>query len=380
MSIAPDDSYLTVMSPSDVKFDNHKAIANKVAKLYELEGNGFVGFMSGTRIVSFSNYATKIYSCGSWLKFVHLTSGKLKLTNARFCHVPNCPMCQWRRTLVWRAKFLTVLPKIREAYPSHRWVFLTLTLKNCKVEELKQTVQHMSQSYKRMRALADYPFEGYIRSLEVTRAWDWYDRDRNFLGRHGTKWYYDSKEGDKHEWTAEPTDYVHPHYHVLALVPASYFSGSKYVKQDRWSEMWGQSLRVDYKPIVHIQTIKAKKGTIAIAPEELEQDDTGIVKGICETMKYTVKEQDLLGLFSKDDHNNSHWLKLITEQLYLLRRIEYSGILKEFGKEVKIEENDNENLIKGSEEKSSNEEIEKELIFRYRVELEKYVLSNSHRG
>jgi len=373
MSVAQSEGYLTVMSPSDVKFDNHKAIANKVAELYELEGNGFVGFMSGDRVVSFGGYATKIYSCGSWLKFAQMQSGKLKLINARFCHVPNCPMCQWRRSLVWRAKFLSVLPKIREAYPSHRWVFLTLTLKNCKISELKQTIQHMSKSYNRMRALADYPFEGYVRSLEVTRAWDWYDRDRNFLGRHGTKWFYQSKEGDKHEWTAEPTDYVHPHYHVLALVPASYF-GKAYIKQDRWSEMWGQSLRADYKPIVHIQTIKAKKGPIAIDPAQLQNDDSGIVKGICETMKYTVKEQDLLGLFSKDDHNNSHWLKLITEQLYLLRRIEYSGILKEFGKEVKIEENENENLIKGSEENSSTEEIERELIFTYRRELEKYVL------
>lgn len=375
MSSAQDESYLTAISPDDVKFDKHKAIANKVADLYELEGDdGFLGFYSGERLISFEGYANKINSCGSWLRFAEMSSGKLKLINARFCHTPNCPMCQWRRSLVWRAKFLSVLPKIREAYPSHRWVFLTLTLKNCKISELKQTVQHMSQSYNRMRKLADYPFDGYVRSLEITRAWDWYAQDGTFLGRHGTTWFYESKEGDKQSWTAEPTDYVHPHYHVLALVPASYFSGAKYVKQERWSEMWGQSLRVDYTPIVHIQTIKAKKSNIQ--PDNLGQDDSGIVKGICETMKYTVKEQDLIGLFSKDDDNNSMWLKQMTEQLYLLRRIEYSGILKEFGKEVKEEENDNENLIKGGEEKSNDDKVERELIFSYKAAIKKYVLSN----
>jgi plasmid rolling circle replication initiator protein Rep len=138
--------------------------------------------------------------------------------------------------------------------------------------------------------------------------------------------------------------------------------------------MWGRSLRVDYTPIVHIQTIKPRKSNIQ--PDNLDQDDSGIVKGICETMKYTVKEQDLLGLFSKDDDNNSMWLKQITEQLYLLRRIEYSGILKEFGKEVKEEENDNENLIKGGEEKSNDEKVERELIFSYKAAIKKYVLSN----
>jgi plasmid rolling circle replication initiator protein Rep len=355
--------------------------ADKVAGLYGLDGDGYLGFYSGERLISFGEYSTKIYSCGSWLKFAQMSDGKLKLINARFCHVPNCPMCQWRRSLVWRAKFLSVLPKIREAYPTHRWVFLTLTLKNCKMSELKQTIKHMSQSYKRMRALADYQFEGYIRSLEITRVWDWYDQDGTFLGRHGTTWYYRSKEGDKHTWRAEPTDYVHPHYHVLALVPSGYFKGSNYVKAERWSEMWGQSLRVNYDPIIHIKTVKSsKKGSKnPLIIDELDQDDSGMIEGLCETLKYTIKEQDLIGSFCQDDITNSSWLKQLTEQLYLMRRIEYSGILKEFGKEVKEEENNNENLIRGNEENTNSEKVERELVFTYRAALEKYVISSFSR-
>jgi plasmid rolling circle replication initiator protein Rep len=378
MSVAQVESYLSSISPTDVKFDVHKAAADKIAGLYALDGtDGFKGFMSGTRLVNFGTYSTKIYSCGSWLNFVQLTSGKVKLTDARFCHVPNCPMCQWRRTLVWRAKFLAVRPKIAEAYPSHRWIFLTLTLKNCKISELRSTIQHMSKSYKRMRQLADYPLTGYVRSLEVTRIWDWYDADHNFLGRHGVKWWYQHKDADKHLWTVEPTDEVHPHYHVLALVPASYFTGRSYVKHERWAEMWGKSLRVDYTPIVHIQTIKPKRGKkIDITPEQLENDDSGLIQGICETMKYTVKEQDLLGTFCKDDELNSDWLKQLTEQLYLIRRTEYSGILKEFGKELKEEESDNENLIKAGVQDDGTEEVERQLVFRWRSSLEKYILSS----
>jgi plasmid rolling circle replication initiator protein Rep len=378
MGNALDSDYLSVISPGDVKFDKKKVISLQVANLYSLEGSdGFTGFVSGKRVVSFVNYSSKILSCGSWLKFAQMASGKVKLIDARFCHAPNCPMCQWRRTLVWRAKFLSQLPKIRKAYPSHRWLFLTLTVKNCKLGQLRDTIKHMSTSYNRMRKLADYPFEGYIRSLEVTRAWDWYDKADNFLGRHGVTWYERSKEGDRHEWRAEPTDEVHPHYHVLALVPASYFTGRAYVKQERWTEMWQQSLRADYKPMVHIQTVKNKQSQNPdLTPDSLETDKSGMIKGICETMKYTVKEDDLVGKFSLDNELNSDFLKGLTEQMYMMRRIEYSGILKEFGKEVQEEESQNENLVKGGESKEEKEEVVRTLVFKFQNALERFVKSS----
>ncbi len=377
MSKHEDRDYLSVISPSDVKFDQKKLTSLEVAELYSLVSpEGFEGFVSGKRVIRFVNYSSRIESCGSYLVFAQTESGTVKLIDARFCHAPNCPMCQWRRTLVWRAKFLTQLPKIREAYPTHRWIFLTLTVKNCKLGELRDTIKHMSKSYNRMRGLTDYPIEGYIRSVEVTRAWDWYDKANNFLGRHGVTWYERSKEGDKHEWRAEPTDEVHPHYHVLALVPASYF-GDRYIKQERWAEMWQQSLRADYKPMVHVQTVKNKQSKNPdITPENLEKDQTGMIKGLCETMKYTVKEDDLVGSFSSDKYLNSEFLKGLTEQMYLMRRIEHSGILKEFGKEVKEEESENENLIKGGENTEGTEKIVRTLVFKYQNSLERYIKSS----
>jgi len=386
MTQSHSDQYLSVLSPRDVKFDAHKVTSEQVAELYGLDGNqGYTGFISGNRVVNFRSYTTKIQLCGSWLKFVKLKDGKIKLIDARFCKSPNCPMCQWRRQLVWRAKFLAVAPAIRESYPSHRWVFLTLTLRNCELGNLRATVKHMSESFKRLRALADFPLKGWVRSLEVTRAWDWYDRNNNYLGRHGVKWYYESKDHDKLAWTVKPTDEVHPHYHLLALVPASYFS-TGYVTQARWSEMWGASLRVSYTPIVHIQTVKAKKGAKllpdlevvegeldkAVSPTEIT-DDSGLFKGICETMKYTVKEQDLLGSFCTDVDINSDWLKGLTEQLYKMRRIEYSGILKEFGKEVDKAEGEDGNLISGGETSEGKDEIEKEIVFRWERVINRYV-------
>lgn len=372
--LSPNRHYLSVDSPDDASFDTHKKCACKTAQLYKLDtGDGYTAFMSGKRIVSFDNIAGKIDCCGSWLKFSEFVSGKLKLTDARFCHSPNCPMCQWRRSLMMRAKFLAALPKIKADYPSHRWIFLTLTVKNCTVLELKATLKHMRESYNRFRGLADYPFEGYIRSIEVTRVWDWYDRSGTFLGRHGTKWYYQSKEGDKHEWRAEPTNLVHPHFHVLGMVPASYF-GNDYVKQERWVEMWQRSLRVEYNPVVDIRVVKAKKGKAGvITPDNLDQDDSGLIQGICETMKYTVKEQDLIGSFSTDDDVNSQWLRDYTEQMYKARRVEYSGLCKIY---LKDESEEEENLIKSGVEQNDKDEVLRELVYCYSTSLESFIYSS----
>ena len=53
---------------------------------------------------------------------------KLKLWFAKFCRVRHCPVCQWRRSLCWKAKMYNVLPQIVEKYPTHRWLFLNINL------------------------------------------------------------------------------------------------------------------------------------------------------------------------------------------------------------------------------------------------------------
>ena len=67
-----------------------------------------------------------------------------------FCRVRHCPVCQWRRSLLWRAVMFQQLPSIQERFPTHRWVFLTLTVKNPPVTELRDTLKHMNDSWQRL--------------------------------------------------------------------------------------------------------------------------------------------------------------------------------------------------------------------------------------
>lgn len=375
--------HLSNLSPGDASFDTHKATATEVAKLYGLESKqGFVGFLSGERLVSFNGFATKINECGNWLRFVRLTSGKIKLIDARFCKSPNCPMCQWRRSLKWRAKFLSLLPTLQEQFPSNRWLFLTLTVKNCHMQQLRQTIKHLNESFNRLRGLKDFPFDGYIKAVEVTRVWACYDSSGQFLGDHGTKWIIDWEQKNQANLKVEPTDMVHPHLHIAGMVKASYFTGRMYVTQARWTEMWKQSLRADYIPVVNVKAVKAKK--LPPKPGELTEDasndESGMVKAICEVCKYTVKESDLIGdLYSEKDAEdiNSEWLKALTEQLYRMRRVEYRGILKEIGRELDAAQSDDNLIAVNEEDEQVNEDILDEVVFAWSRAISRYVTYSS---
>ncbi|WP_181880031.1 protein rep, partial [Escherichia coli] len=65
----------------------------------------------------FERYAERMASCSGLLRFGWSTlmetgEARLRLRSAQFCRVRHCPVCQWRRTLMWQARFYQALPKI----------------------------------------------------------------------------------------------------------------------------------------------------------------------------------------------------------------------------------------------------------------------------
>ena len=106
-------NFLTEISPHEVSWDEHRSDAESVKILYNYS-------------IELSKYADRINGCSGILKFgVNPDEGKLVLKQAFFCRVRHCPVCQWRRSLLWRAVMFQQLPNIQERFPTHRWVFLT---------------------------------------------------------------------------------------------------------------------------------------------------------------------------------------------------------------------------------------------------------------
>lgn len=192
---------------------------------------------------------------------------------------------------MWKAKAHKILPKIVQEHPRHRWLFLTLTVRNCSIKELRETLEWMHDSFKRLTKLKIWKVEGWIKSTEVTRG----------------------KDGS-----------AHPHFHCLLMVPPSYFSGKDYISQAKWTELWQQCLRIDYKPMVHVRAIAKHNDPQVIIPEIL---------------KYQVKESDLVA--------DREWFLELTRQLRKTRAVAVGGILKTYLAEL---EKEPEDLIGESEE------------------------------
>jgi plasmid rolling circle replication initiator protein Rep len=215
---------------------------------------------------------------------------------------------------MWKAKAYKVLPKIVEAYPTYRWLFVTLTQRNVPVVQLKTTLTQMNQGFSRMVKLKKFPGIGWLRSTEVTK------------GRDGN---------------------AHPHFHCLILVSSSYF-GRHYMKQSDWVEMWRSSMRLNYNPVMDVQAVKQGHQPMELVPEIL---------------KYCTKESDMV--------TDREWFLELTRQMFKMRSIATGGVLKSYLREL---ENEPEDLI-GADNLS--EEEHGRLYFRWKNHEKKYRMINN---
>ena len=282
------NSYLTDYSPKDAPWDVHRSEAQRVERIY-------------ADSLAFIRYAERMHECSELLLFAEIPdpeTGELafRLREAHFCRVRHCPVCQWRRSLMWYARFQKALPEILRSYPTARWIFLTLTVRNCSIKELRQTLSDMNRAWGRLVKRSEFrPVLGWIRTTEVTKG----------------------KDGS-----------AHPHFHTLLMVPHSMVSGKHYVKQARWVELWKECLRVDYTPVVDIRVVRSKR------PSEGENDSYigAVADAAKETLKYAVKPADMF--------DDPEWFLELTRQVHNLRFIATGGALKDALREDEETEED----------------------------------------
>lgn len=259
--------FLSDFSDQDKVWDRQRSMSQCVQEIYNSASFDTYQFAYFT----FFKYAQRIEKCSNILKFGFTDDDKFKLKQTFFCRVRYCPVCQWRRSMMWRARFFQIMPELQESYPTHRWVFLTLTIKNCNIDDLRFNLQEMSKAWNKFIKYADLKaVEGFVRTTEVTRG----------------------KDGS-----------AHPHYHCLFLVRPSFF-GNDYVKNSKFRELWQKALCVNYLPITHVTAVKGQ------SPD----------KAVLETLKYSTKPDDF---FEDND-----WFLKLTQQTHKLRFVSTGGILK----------------------------------------------------
>lgn len=321
---ATEPVYLSALSPKDSRWDDKRLQADRFKLLYQ-----------GTK---YNCYAVRIADCSCRLLFAFQVDDaglcKLKLQAAKFCRVRLCPVCQDRRSMMWRGKTFRILPKVLEEYPKARFIFLTLTVKNCSLNELRSKLDWMHKSWGKLVKRKEFSaVQGWIRSVEVTRGQD---------------------------------DTAHPHYHCLFMVQEGYFKRG-YISQERWSTIWQECLGVEYNPIVDVRTVKPKRGI----PEDEQQ--LAVMAAIVETIKYSSKPSDVLN-GAQNSMTNQDWLVGLTKQLHRTRAIATGGVLKSY---LKLLEEDPEDLIHVDENGLSESDPESpRVMFGWREKAKRYQLED----
>lgn len=263
--------------------------------------------------------AYRVEECGTLLSFRKIEEDLKKLFKANFCKDRLCPMCTWRRSMKIFGQVSKVMDRALED-KDYRFLFLTLTVKNCVGEELSNEIDRMFNSFKLLfqRKEVKKIVIGYFRGLEVTYN--------------------------------EECDTYHPHFHIILMVNKSYFTQSvQYISQKKWTELWKDCLKVDYTPIVNVKAFKT-------ASKEQTR------KSICEVAKYTVKDNDYL---FEDIEMTDNTVAILNNALKGRRLIAFGKEFRKIHKELNLDDAEKGDLINTDIDDTVRPEIE-EIIENYK--------------
>ena len=198
------------------------------------------------------------------------------------------------------------------------FIFLTLTVPNCHIDDLRATIEHMNKSFQRMKETKRFQNSilGYLRVLEYT-----VEKKRK--------------------------DYIHPHFHILLAVEPRYFVDERYINQKEFLQMWRDATRNQNITQVDIRIIKPNK------------DKNATASAVAEMCKYPLKDTDISKLTSEQ-------FEKFVLQLKGIRNINAGGNLKNILKGTEKMDND---LVHIDDEHNDQLWILlKKLLYEYRNE------------
>jgi plasmid rolling circle replication initiator protein Rep len=271
-----------------------------------------------------TNKYESMKECASTLQFgiynnLQTNEQRKKLELMYTCKDRFCPFCAWRRARKIGIQSYNVLKAI-EKDEDVRYIFATFTVKNCKLENLSDTIKMMNESFAKMIQTKRFKSSvlGFQRALEIPPQ--------------------------KNDF-----DYVHPHYHTLLCVSKSYFNKNEnnYIDQLEWKKMWKKALNIDYLPSVDVRVIKSNGSKDAIA------------KAVAETVKYPLKSNDLKEMSIEQ-------FEILTKQMKAKRSLAFGGIIKEYRKKLVLDDAEKGDLIYDDFEDKKVWKKIKTLVYNFR--------------
>lgn len=278
-----------------------------------------------------SKRAERTFQCCDMLMFDEYQDGQKKLTGSSSCRVRLCPLCSWRRSLKIQVNARKVFEYVMNQ-GEYQYAFLTLTVPNCKAEELAETLTEMFSAWNRFMGYKKIKSAvlGWYRALEVT---------------HNVN--PDSKSYDTY----------HPHFHCILVLPKKYYK-KYYIPRDEWLALWRKAMRDDSITQVDIRKVKPK--------------DNGFVSAICEAAKYTVKSNDYI--LPENWHLSMNAVRTLDLALAKRRLVAYGGFLKEIHRDLNLDDEVDGDLVHIDEDAIYKEGVKKQIVAIWSVGYQEYYI------
>lgn len=282
--------------------------------------------------------SVRMEGCGARLTFACGRSGNKRLISAWFCMDRLCPACQKRRSLIVFHQVRDVCISLQKQYKSTQYLLLTLTVPNVPVDELKSTMSKMNRAWANMSSRVEFKKAvwGWFKALEVTCS----HRDKN-------------------------SSSYHPHFHILLAVPGAYFKGKNYINQQRWLELWQESMKMPEITQVDVRKVKAN-------PKK--ESSSAIESAAAEVGKYATKPSNYLIKYQDDYIANGAVINDLAVALRGARLTSYGGRMKEHYMTLGLEdaESDSVDMIHVS---GDNDLIEAVMVqvYSWNMGLKRYV-------
>ena len=243
--------------------------------------------------------AQRVRDCGSFLEFIATLDARY-LHRANFCKDKLCPLCNWRRSLKMFAQVSQIMDVLEK--DGYRFLFLTLTVRNCPADGFGQALTDLLSGWKAMQNRKPFSGKGSqilgtLRILETT---------------------YNA---------AEKT--YHPHLHIVLAVKPSYFKGGHYITQAKWVEYWRAAMKLDYDPIVHVETVKPIQ-------------DNGYGKAVAEVSKYPFKSADW---YNREGEEQLDVVSTLFKGLHGRRLTGFSGVFREARNRLALDDVEDGDLV-----------------------------------
>lgn len=133
----------------------------------------------------------------------------VRIVSGTFCRLRWCPVCQWRKSRLLFRQNILVYDWIQQQ-SKHFFQFLTITVPNVPLAELRATCRKMSACWNKFLTYAGrkgFDFDGGYKALEITYN--------------------------------PVADTFHPHYHVILSTPAGHWLPDISEFTDLWSACYG---------------------------------------------------------------------------------------------------------------------------------------------